>query len=219
MPIVVGQDTEATSIELVPQAPRPLADLPALETFYDVPLRQVRQAQVSTAALPAPDAYPQFQNLAASMRLVTATEEPDTNPPPASEKPAVVLARASEADMQDAFPPLPDAATQEALRNLLCDRMSASEDAACVASPGARYVSAELDLEASEVEDLSFYSSDSWRASGGHLGRDLSDSGGYLVRAVFAGREVRERRVQPAARATPARYERRAGGPAPIVYR
>ncbi|MEL6568006.1 MAG: hypothetical protein AAFQ22_06270 [Pseudomonadota bacterium] len=218
VPLVVGHDTDAKTIALVPQDPQPIADLPELETFYDVPLRQVRQAQVSTAALPAPDAYPQFRNLAASMRLVTATETPEISPPPASEKPAVILARASEADVQEAFPPLPDAATQEALRNMLCDGMSASEDAACMATPQPRYVSADVDIESADIEELSFYSSDSWKSvNSGATQRATSN--GYVVRTVFAGRDVSERRMQPAARVTPARFERRAEAPAPIVYR
>lgn len=218
VPMVMGSDTEAKPIELVPTAARPIADLPALETFYDIPLREVRQAPVSTASLPAPDAYPQFSNLAASMRLVTATEEAEISPPPASAKPAIVLARASEEDASEAFPPLPDAATQEALRNMLCDGMSASEGAACAAAPRARFVSAEVEVDAGSLE-ASFYSTASWR--GDDIGSaQHRTSQGYVVRTVFAGRQASERVAQPiAVRATPARFQRRAEGAAPIFYR
>lgn len=219
VPMVVGPETEARPIALVPTSPRPIADLPELETFYDLPLRQVRQAQVSTASLPAPDAYPQFRDLAASMRLVTATEEPEVSPPPASAKPAIVLARATEAEAAESFPPLPDAATQEALRNMLCDGLSASEGAACMAAPQARYVSAEVSVDAGGLQELSFYSSESWRGASLDTGQRRT-TGGYVVRAVFAGRDMREREAQPVAvRATPARFQRRADGPAPVVYR
>jgi len=217
VPMVVGPETEPKSIELVPQATKPLAELPELETYFNVPLREVRQAELSTVSLPAPDAYPQFQNLEASMRLVTATEPVVETPPPASEKPAVVLARASDEDAGEAFPPLPDTATQEALRNMLCDRMSASEDAACITRPQPRYVSAEVDLEAEAVSELNFYSDESWRAAADHTRRRTAD--GYVVRTVFAGRDVRETAAQRRALVQPARYERRAERAAPILYR
>lgn len=216
VPMVMGPSDDAKPIELVPQAPKPLAELPELYAFYDVPLRQVRQGEVSTAALPAPDAYPQFRNLEASMRLVTATETPEASPPPASEKPAVVLARASEADQAEAFPPLPDEATQEALRNMLCDRMSASEDAACMAAPAPRFVSAEVSLEGQTRSEADFYVDQTWRQV--TTSRQRS-AGGEVARTVFAGRSVRERARRVAPKVTPSRHQRRADGPAPIIYR
>ncbi|MEM1105595.1 MAG: hypothetical protein AAGH87_04325 [Pseudomonadota bacterium] len=215
-PLIVSPDGESQPIELVPQAPNPLAELPVLETFYDVPLREVR-APISNAALPAPDAYPQFQVLEASLTFSRSRPAPGPVPPPASQKPEGVGLALASLEQEAPFPPLPDAAAQDALRTMLCDRMSATDGASCRAAPRAHYMSAKVSAEVEPLGTARALPDAHFGAPGLETG--YRSAGGPVIRAVFAGRTAAPTEMRATVVHVPAKADRRASRGAPIYYR
>ena len=178
---------------------------------------------LAAAALPAPGAYPKLRISSPPEPVRVTVDRPV--PPPASPKPPVVMARADAA-----FPPVPDAAAQAALRNMLCNRMSAHEDAACVAPEAApdttpepnmvmasveqRYVSAEVSLTSADASDMpALYTDAAWHG----------EVRAVQVRFTPASRRMgtisASSRERTASAPTPRIRTAQAGGPAPIVYR
>ncbi|MCI4644797.1 MAG: hypothetical protein MRY64_08455 [Hyphomonadaceae bacterium] len=218
-PMVMADGAEAQPISLVPTTPRPMGHLAQLDSMFDVSATPSRgELTLAAAALPAPGAYPQLRVTSPAEPVRVMVNAPA--PPPASAKPPIVMAKADAA-----FPPMPDAAAQAALRNMLCNRMSAHEDAACVAPEPApsepqmvlasaerRYVSAEMTLETRSAEP-SFYSDPAWR-------EEVRDGQVRFTpasrRMATVARPVRER---PTVAPTPRIRTAQVNGPAPIVYR
>lgn len=213
--MILADGAEAQPISLVPTTPRPMGRLAQLDDLFSVSDQpSAVEITLAAAALPAPDAYPQLR--------VTSPPEPvrvmvDAPPPPASPKPPIVMAKADAA-----FPPMPDAAAQAALRNMLCNRMSAHEDAACVApeqpevvlaSAERRYVSAEVQLAAAERVDVTFYTDTAWRAE------VRSERVRYTPASRRMGTVAFMQRDRATTGPTPRIQTAQASGPAPIVFR
>ena len=223
-PMILSDGAEVRSISLVPTTPRAMGQLAEVDDLFDVSgEKSFAELTLASAALPAPGAYPALRVSSPPEPVRVTVDRPA--PPPASPKPPIVMARADAA-----FPPMPDAAAQAALRNMLCNRMSAHEDAACVApeatpdtapepnivlaSVEQRYVSAEVRLASADAGDMPMlYTDAAWR------GEVRAEQVRFTPASRRMGTVSTTPRERTVSAPTPRVRTAQTGGPAPIVYR
>lgn len=221
-PMILSDSAEVQPISLVQTSPRAMGRLAELNGLFNVSGEpSFAELTLASAALPAPGTYPALRISSPPEPARVTVDRPA--PPPASAKPPIVMAKADAA-----FPPMPDAAAQSALRNMLCNRMSAHEDAACVAPEAApkgeptmvlaaaerRYVSAEVHISASDANMPALYSDAAWH----------EEVRTERVRFMHASRQMATTEAVPrvhrtVSAPTPRIRTAQFNGPAPIVYR